>query len=258
MHELERISEAALEVIYGERALDAGGARCFRVTEAPESPMLNRVVGLGVEREATETDLDEALAAMGETTFYVAVSPGARPASLDAMLAARGLERGLGWMLFRRPPRPPRPVETRLRVVEVGSSEAEAWARLVLGAFELPETALDWTRSVLAANGWHTWLALDGDEPVAAAAVWIGGDAAYFTFAATAAGHRGKGGQNALLATRIERALEFGCKTLVTETGESRDNRPGPSYRNILRNGFVEDHIVAHRLRQRTHRATSG
>lgn len=257
MHELEQISEAALEEMYGERVLDAGGARCFRMIEAPESPMLNRVVGLGVGREATEADLDAALAAMGETTFYVAVSPGARPVSLDAMLAARGLERGLGWMLFRRPPLPPRPVGTRLRVVEVGSSEAEAWARLVLGALELPETALPWMRSIVAANGWHASLALDGDEPVAAAAVWIGGDAAYFSFAGTAPRHRGKGGQNALLAARIERALEFGCRTLVTETGEPLDGRPGPSYRNILRNDFVEDHIVAHRLRQGTHRATS-
>jgi GNAT superfamily N-acetyltransferase len=251
MDELEQISEAALEGIYGERMVFAGGARCFRMPEVPESRMLNRIVGLGVQREATEADIDEALAAMGETTFYVALSPGARPASLDAMLAARGLERGLGWMLFRRPPLPARPMDTRLRVVEAGSREAEAWARLVIDAFELPDTVLGWMRSIVGADGWHAWFALDGDERAAAAAVWIGGDAAYFTFAATAHGHRGKGGQNALLAARIERALELGCRTLVTETGEPQDNRPGPSYRNILRNGFVEDHVVAHRLRQR-------
>lgn len=249
--ELERISEAALESIYGERQIDVGGARCFRMPEAPESSMLNRVVGLGVERAATDADIDEALGAMGETTFYVAVSPGARPSTLDAMLAARGLERGLGWVLFRRPPLPPRRAETTLRVIEAGPSEAPAWGRLVIDAFALPHAALDWMRSVVGADGWHAWLALAGDEPAAAAALWIGGDAAYFTFAGTAAGHRGKGGQNALLAARIERALDLGCRTLVTETGEPQDGRPGASHRNILRNGFVEDHSVAHRLRRR-------
>lgn len=54
-----------------------------------------------------------------------------------------------------------------------------------------------------------------------------------------------------LFAARIERALELGCRTLVTETGEVQDKRPGPSYRNILRNSFAADHIVAHRLRRR-------
>jgi GNAT superfamily N-acetyltransferase len=255
MDELERIAEAALEALYGDRVLCAGGGRCFRIAEAPESPMLNRVVGLGVEREATAADVDETFEAMGETTFYVAISPSAHPVSLDAMLAARGLERGLGWMLFRRAPLPPQRVETHLRVIEAGSNEGDAWSRLVIDAYGLPDAALDWTRSIVGADGWHAWLALDGDEPAAAAAVWIDGDAAYLSFAATAAEHRGKGGQNALFAARIERALDLGCRTLVTETGEVQDNRPGPSYRNILRNGFVEDHIVAHRLRRRRARA---
>lgn len=159
--------------------------------------MLNRVVGLGVERAATDADIDEALGAMGETTFYVAVSPGARPSTLDAMLAARGLERGLGWVLFRRPPLPPRRAETTLRVIEAGPSEAPAWGRLVIDAFALPHAALDWMRSVVGADGWHAWLALAGDEPAAAAALWIGGDAAYFTFAGTAAGHRGNWAERA-------------------------------------------------------------
>jgi hypothetical protein len=65
--------------------------------------MLNRVVGLGVERPATEADVDEALAAIGpRVTFYVAVSPGARPVELPKWLRARGLEPGWGWMVFRR------------------------------------------------------------------------------------------------------------------------------------------------------------
>jgi len=73
----------------------------------------------------------------------------------------------------------------------------------------------------------------------------------YFGLAATLPEHRGKGGQGALFAARIEHALGAGCRTLVTETGELRDDLPGASYRNILRYGFEERHVVAHRLRPR-------
>jgi GNAT superfamily N-acetyltransferase len=99
--------------------------------------------------------------------------------------------------------------------------------------------------------GWHAFLALAGDELAAAAAVWIDAPNAYFGFAGTHVEHRGKGGQGALFAARIERALEAGCTRLVTETGERRDDRPSSSYRNILRYGFEERFVVAHRMRRR-------
>ena len=69
--------------------------------------------------------------------------------------------------------------------------------------------------------------------------------------AGTVPEHRGKGGQGALFAARIERALAAGCTTLVTETGELRAGSPSSSYRNIRRYGFEERFVVAHRLRRR-------
>ena len=106
-------------------------------------------------------------------------------------------------------------------------------------------------QTVPSLPGWTAFLAVDGDEPAAAAAIWIGGEAAYFGFAATLPEHRGRGGQGALFAARIERAVAAGCRTLVTETGERRDDRPSASYRNILRFGFEERYVVANRLRPR-------
>src|SRR5919108_5143596 len=83
-------------------ASEAGGATVLRAPEAPGSPMVNRIIGLGSERPATEEDLDEALAAMGAgVTFYVSLAPSARPAELPEWLRARGLEPGWGWMAFR-------------------------------------------------------------------------------------------------------------------------------------------------------------
>ena len=52
MHELERISLDAYLPIYGPGAISVAGATCLRAPHAPDSPMVNRVVGLGMD-EAT-------------------------------------------------------------------------------------------------------------------------------------------------------------------------------------------------------------
>ena len=250
MHELERICLSAYLPVYGADALATAGATCLRARAAPDSPMLNRVVGLGLGPVLEEAHVDAALAAMGDTTFYVAVSPDADP-RLDTLLEARGLEVGLGWMLFERGPLPPPAVETTLAVADVDNDSARDWARIVLEGYGLPDACAPMVERVPGLPGWHAYMALAGDEPAGAAAVWINGEAAYFGFAATRPEHRGKGGQGALFAARIGRALAAGCTRLVTETGERRDAGPGNSYRNILRYGFEERVLVAHRLRRR-------
>jgi GNAT superfamily N-acetyltransferase len=250
MHELERIALDAYLPVYGPSAIDVAGATCLPAPFAPDSPMLNRVVGLGLDGPVDEMQLDDALAAMGDTSFYVAVSPSA-DTSLDELLEERGLERGWGWMLFERGPSPAPSVETELRIVEVDGGTVEAWARVVATAYGLPDDALPWFAAIPETAAWHAFLALDGDEPAAAAAVWIEGRAAYFGMAGTLPEHRGKGAQGALFAVRIERALAADCTMLVTETGELRDGSPSSSYRNIRRYGFEERHVVAHRLRPR-------
>lgn len=86
------------------------------------------------------------------------------------------------------------------------------------------------------------------DEPAAAAALFVDGEAGYLGFGATLPEHRGRGGQGALLAARIEHARAAGCRLLATETGELRDDRPSASHRNLLRAGFRERYVVAHRV----------
>jgi GNAT superfamily N-acetyltransferase len=250
VHELERIALSAYLPVYGTDALVVGGATCLRAPHAPGSPMLNRVVGLGLEGPVDDAALSAALDAMGDTTFYVAVAPDADP-SLDRLLASRGLGHGWGWMLFERDGRPAAAARGGLEVVEVTSASADAWAGVVLSGYGLSESSRPTVAAVPTLEGWTGFLALDGDTPVSAAAVWVAPPAAYFGFAATLADHRGKGGQGALFAARVEHARAAGCTRLVTETGELREASPSASYRNILRHGFEERHVVAHRLRSR-------
>ena len=228
---------------------EAGGAAVLRVPEAPESPMLNRIVGLGSASPATEADVDEALAAMGAgVTFYVAVAPGARPASLPEWLHARGLQPGWGWMTFRRDVSPPASADTTLRVVEVRTiADVQAFGRVVRIGYELPE-AIEHRLANTRDAGWRCWVAFDRDEPAAAGALFAAQGVAYLGLAATVAAHRGKGAQTALLAARIRQAAELGCDLVITETGERGEDRPSNSYRNILRAGFREEAVTANWL----------
>lgn len=230
-------------------AAEAGGATVLRVPEVPGSPMVNRVVGLGVRSPATEADVDAALAAMGAgVAFYVAVAPGARPAALPEWLHARGLEPGWGWMAFRRDVAPPASAVTSLRVTEVDTdADAQAFARVVRVSYELPE-AIEPRLERMRETGWRCWVALDGDEPAGAGALFAADGVAYLGFAGTLSAHRGKGAQSALLAARIRRAAELDCDLILTETGERSGDRPSNSYRNILRAGFREHAVTANWL----------
>jgi GNAT superfamily N-acetyltransferase len=244
----ERTAVAAYRCLYPD-AVELGGVTVMRAAAAPESPLLNRIVGLGVEEPATEDLLDAALAAIGDdVACYVAVAPGARPAALPEWLRSRGLEPGWGWMWFRRGVDPLPTRASGLRLARVGPAEATVFGRIVATGYGLPEVVVPWVARAHEV-GWDCWLALDGDEPAAAAGVFLAEGVGYLGFAATLPEHRGKGGQGALLARRIRHARESGCDLVVTETGELREGHPSSSYRNILRAGFREVAVRANWLR---------
>ena len=220
---------------------DLDGATVLSVSAAPASPMLNRIVGLGIDRPATEADVDQALAAVAPgVSFYVTVAPAARPVELPQWLRARGLQPGWGWTMFRRGVEDPPAAHTALHVGAVSTpQERAAFARVVRTSYDLPE-AVEPTLAAVPGNGWHCFLALDGDDPAGAGAMFVSNSTAYLGLAGTLPGHRGNGAQSALLAARIRCARELGCDLVVTETGERRNDRPSNSYRNILRAGFTE------------------
>jgi GNAT superfamily N-acetyltransferase len=244
-----RVSLAAYKCLYAG-AIELGGVIVLRPDEAPLSPMVNRVGGLGIDEPATEDAVDAALAAIGDdVSCYVSVAPEARPDALTDWLRNRGLEPSWGWMAFRRGVDDVPEPSTSLRVVRVGRAEAPAFGHVVATGYALPDAVASWAGDAHEL-GWDCWLALDGDRPAAAAGVFIAEGVGYLGFAATLPEHRGKGGQNALLAARIRHAREAGCDVVVTETGELREDRPSSSYRNILRSGFTEVAVTANWLRQ--------
>ena len=234
---------SAFRSMHPEGVAELPGATALRMPPAHSTPMLNRIVGLGLESPATEAQLDDAIAAMAGLRYYVSVSPSAEPAQIGEWLLARGFEPSWGWMQFQRDVGPLE-AETSLTLREIGPERAAEFGLLLRTAYGLPEALEPITAALPGQAGWHCWLALADDEPAGAAALFVDDGAGYLGLAGTAPEQRGRGAQSALLAARIERARELGCDTVFTETGEQLPDRPSASYRNIVRSGFEELYVV--------------
>lgn len=250
--DVERAERVALAAYAGlaEDVARVGSATVLRVPQAPESPMLNRAVGLGVEAPATEAEVDAIAARMSGLRHFVAVAPDATPQALPTWLAARGYQPDWGWMLFTRGVDALEARETSLEVVPIDRANAADFARVINEAYGLPAEAAPLWQAVHDAPGWHGLLAVDGDHAVSTAALFVQDGVGYLSLAATRADQRGRGGQGALFAARVRLARELGCDLLATETGERRPDRPSSSYRNILRAGFRERRVVANWVKQ--------
>ena len=146
-----------------------GGVTVLRAAAAPSSPMLNRIVGLGVDEPATRgRPRRGARRDRRRRQLLRGGRPGGTARTLADWLRERGLEPGWGWMAFRRgvddlPDRRPRSASSGS-----GRRRRTAFGRIVATGYGLPDAAVPWAASAHEA-GWDCWLALDGDEPAAAA-----------------------------------------------------------------------------------------
>ena len=227
---------------HGVAALDVAGGVCLAVASQAGNPMLCHAVGVGVGCEVGDADLDRIAAfyAARGGRHQVSASPGAT-GDLAPRLLARGYRPSRPWMTFHRPAGEIPGPATTLRVVRADAHSAPAFGAIVAAAFALPDDLAGWIAGAVGAPGWTCLLAMDGDVPVGAAGVVVDGGAAGFALGATVPAHRGRGAQGALFAARARVALEAGARHFVTETGApAGGDRPGPSYRNILRAGFRE------------------
>ena len=239
---------AGLAEELGIGALDLGaGALAVRVSAAPANDYLNHALGISTVEQL------EALASLyGDAHHALSPAPGV---DLEAALLARGYEPGYAWMKFSRGTETPEDAPTDLAVVEVDADRAAGFARVVVEGFETPTFFGAWLAQLPGRDGWHCFVAYDGDEPAACGALYVWEDTGWLGIAATRPDFRRRGAQGAILAARIRGAAELGCTLLVTETGELVADRPAGSYRNILRAGFEPRYLRANYVPTRLSRS---
>ena len=198
-------------------------------------------MGLGLNRPATEDSIERIHAAYREhgiERFYLGVHPAARPDGIEQLLETAGLKPDRGWMKFERGIDPAPAAESDLEVREIGEEHVHEFGRIATNAYGLtPDAALS-VRGLIDRPGFHLYMAFEGDTPVGTGAMLIDGEFAWFELAATDPEYRQRGSQRALLARRIEDAVNAGCMRLLTCTGEPAPGDPQHSYHNIEWAGF--------------------
>lgn len=205
---------------------------------------LNRAVGLGIQEQASEAQLDRIIHAAqvsGVQRLFVQVAPAAKPKKLAEWIEWRGGVAHNRWVRLWRDPHESLAVpETSLDIVEIDAEGSGAFARVVRAAFGMPEIVEPWIASAVGKEGWRHFAAVHAGQAVATGALFVSDDIGWLGFAATQPELRGHGAQSSLVATRLRAAAAMGCRMAITETMEELPEKPVQSYRNMLRLGFNE------------------
>ena len=225
---------------YGLSAETAEGA-VLLIASRVDVLMMNRAMGIGLEKPVTEAQLDGIVAryhAAGVPRFFVPLSPAAEPEEARDWLLARGLTRFNRWAKLERGVEPVASVTTDARIEEIGPEHAAAFAGVLRHAFGMDPGLEPWIAALVGRKNWRHYMAFDGSEPVGTASIFARGEWASLGFAATLPRARGRGVQSALIARRIDDARAMGCRWLSVETAEDNPDKPAPSFHNVTRLGF--------------------
>lgn len=265
MHPAEEIERLALEELHncatpqlrtelGIKGDFVGSGFVSVASALPASAIvINRAIGLGLSKPETEQTLERTVRAYdGVARYFVQVHPDAKPETIGQSLMALGLEKARGWQKFERGREIVSDQQTDLNVKLIGAEHASASAKIVCDGFDLGGAAQPWLALLPTCDRWHVFVAFDGDQPAGTGAVFIDGDVAWTDFGATAPDFRKRGAQSALLAARVQFALDHGCSRGFTCTGEDVPGDPQHSYSNILRCGFKETYVRANYAPPRT------
>ena len=249
---LTDIHAAATPELRNRLALDcvANGSTLVSVAGAlpPSAIVINRALGLGLDRPATETSVARIIDRYrdaGVERYFVQVHPDSGPPDLVAWLESLGLEKARGWQKFVRTIEPAPAVQTDLRIEPIGAKHADAFARIVCDAFDLGDAAQPWLATLPGRANWHVFMSFAGNEPAGTGALFVEDGIGWTDFGATAPEFRRRGSQGAILARRIDHAIELGCKEIHTCTGEDVAGDPQHSSRNILKLGFETSYVRA-------------
>jgi hypothetical protein len=125
------------------------------------------------------------------------------------------------------------------------ATEASDWFTVMSTVFTQFRSRKEWYGARFNVPQWHHYLAYDGDEPVAVAAMFAQDGAAHLTDAATLSGFRRRGIQMAMIYRRVLDGLGMGCKWFTSETATPKPRHPLVSHRNLGRVGFEMAYVRA-------------
>jgi len=241
---LHRLADDSDRARLGLQLIDSDSSLVSIAPGLPESAIvINRAIIKAAGTATLETVLREIAgryrAGAVPRYFVQLVATG----ELDVPGQDPSLEAARAWQKFKRDASPIDPPASGLSVRRIGREHGADFARIVCAAFDLGEQAEPWLAKLPGHGEWQVFMAFDGEQPVGVGAMYVRDRLAWFDFGATAPEHRRKGSQTAVLAARIDAAIEQGCRQMFTCTGVDVPGDPQHSYKNILKVGFVESYV---------------
>jgi GNAT superfamily N-acetyltransferase len=205
---------------------------------------MNRAIGLGCQRPATEEDVSaigQFFLATGSPRSVITVVPGMLASESSRWLTDAGYRSASVWAKCVHDMASTPPPSSTFRIERVSARDASRYMEVVLEAFEMVGlTAVGHlVASAIDAPGWSHYLGYDGETAVATGALRVEADIAWIGIGATIPAARGRGWQTALLKRRLHDAKVAGCRIAVAETdAETQEHPVNHSYRNMMRTGF--------------------
>jgi GNAT superfamily N-acetyltransferase len=256
VHDLDTIEHQAFEAWFrAAMAVDTGNFRwtrfrqgdalCYGSATEP-SILINRVLNLGSEYAPTLEQLVAIRTIYGNagiSRFFLHVVAEKLGSDYEALLTEAGYEKYRGWMKFERGSGEVEPATTDLSICRVGPERAADFASIVGYAFDFGQGFQPAIAALFDDPNWHLYMSFNGDQPAGTGGMYMNDSVAYLNFGATHPDFRRRGGQTALLSTRIQAALDAGCTSIVTMTGEAVPGDEQHSYSNIRRAGFEEAYL---------------
>jgi GNAT superfamily N-acetyltransferase len=217
------------------------GHALLTVMKKSTSLTMNRVLNLGIEDSVGQDTVDEILGefrAARVSRLTVHLAPGRQSEAIVGLLRRRGFRPHGHQAKFFREGQPPAPVDTSLMIRLIGPSDAARFGEILCANFGWPQGRAPWVAATVGRPGFTHYMAFAGPQPVATGMLFVQGKGAYLGWGSTLTAFRGRGGQGALIAARIQRARELGCEWMSSDTFEPGAGRSAGSYRNFQRSGF--------------------
>jgi len=234
---------AGLAQSLGLRVQEIGDACALLATGIP-THIFNRVIGLGNREPASAValkNIETCYREAGVRDWWVHVSPTGRESQLLDSLSEQGyhLAERKAWAKMVHDATPAEPVMCQADVRELAPGEEIELAQTICTAFEMPSAMAPWFAALALQPQWRAVAAWRAGQIVGGGYLHLQGQYAWLGAGGVRPEARGLHVHRALMAKRIELALDAGCTQLFTETGEAVGDEPNPSLRNMLACGFT-------------------
>lgn len=212
-------------------------------------PYLNNIGGLGLDEPVTREQVDALVA--DHPGKMIVLSRFAEPAEIRDWLRAHGYMHPFSgtYHTYVSDPEagnPAKTPQTSLRIERLSADKGSDFTKVCTQVGLLSDLAVfagveqqriaPWLAGLAAQPDCYVYVAYDDEMPVATGVLFTLNQTAWLAFASTLPSHRGMGAQSAIIARRVQDALDMGCREIFVATGASVEDEAANAHHTSVSN----------------------